>query len=339
MFVRNGTPLPVCLKRMSMPEDLRVAPRSPFEPPPTDRKELHFATLTSVECYRLESGRWAATPATVPDELRSAFECGLTHGASVTVSGHVQGSSKGQLATRVRATVHQSTVELVCRGPRSWRRMADGSFVTTPLSSFDPFPLDWSLAFGGTVRVPAGIDEFSRLPRPAFEARHPLNPLGRGHIVEHARAEGVELPRIELLGDQVRTPEDQPIPGGLGICPPSAALRWVMTPDPRMQLGRESHRSPFFPLHVAPFYLVFDELSPGTAVTLEGMRAGNLTFTIPPPRAVVSWRGAPPSKTGTRLRTLHLDADAGVATLLVQHAIVLPGTKFPRDVVISERPS
>lgn len=339
MFVHNRTRLPVCLKRMSMPEEPRPIDAFPFEPPPADARVIHFASATVAEAYAIEGERLVPIVANLPDALQPTFECGITNGTSVTASGVVEGASGGRLASRVRLGVGREAVELVCRGPRRWQRLSDGRFEATPPRPFEPFALDWALAYGGKVHVPAGVHPGSTLPHPAHDVPHMFNPEGTGYVMTADQADGVALPRVELLDQQVSSPADQPIPGGLTPYVGMGSMRRGNRLDARFQLGRDCHKSPFFPNHAAPFYLVFDELSPGLDLTLQGMKGGVLSLKIPAPRASVEWHAATPFKRGTRLRGVHIDADAARLFLIVQHMVIVSGKRLPREAVVKEQTS
>lgn len=333
MFVHNETPLQARLKRgaiqrpkLPLEEDFAAVHDSP--------DELCLASVTIHERYVYDGVRLRPAPGEFPPELNSAFDAPLTNGTSVTATGIVDGSTSAVLARRVRLLVGPDLVEVVCRGPRWWRTVR-GQIVPSEPPSFAPFKLGWEHSMGGTFTLPPGPDPETGLPQPGGELPHPMNPKGVGYAPMGRYVEGMPLPRVELLGDQLSAVGQEPIPGGLAPAGDLPGMRWRIPYDARTQLPRSSHTSPFFIHHSAPFYLVFDRVVPGTRVEVAGFARGEVQWEIPLPRAQVRWTGAVDGATGTRLRAVHLDLEESALHVLVQHTIVTR-TRLPRTAIISE---
>jgi hypothetical protein len=338
VFVHNETKLRASLKKGAIERPERPLGEDPFNDPGTPTLERVFATVAVHERFRWERGRLIPEAGPLPKELDAAFEAPLTNGTSVTVAGVVDGSTRGMLARRVRLGVGEESLDLVCRGPRQWMRSGQRLVPSEP-APFEPFALDWKHAYGGVLSLPPGRDPRSGLPHPAGELPHPMNPAGVGYAPYGSIREGVPLPRVELLHDQMVSPEDSPIPGGVTPCSDLPNMRWRIPYDPRTQLSRSCHRSPFFIHHPAPFYLVFDALRLDAVVTLTGLRGGDVSFTVPPSRSRVRWDGlSGGSAVGTRIRALHVDVDQSAAHVVVQHTVATRN-RLPRQAIVQEEAS
>ena len=66
------------------------------------------------------------------------------------------------------------------------------------------------------------------------------------------------------------------------------------------------------------------------------MLGGNIQFAVPRPRSFVKWDARGRGASGTRLRSVHIDAETGTIHLIVQHAILMPGDALPRAAVLGE---
>jgi hypothetical protein len=332
VFVHNATGLRARLKRSSIQR-----PTLPLEGNLAGAHdapdELFLASVTIHERYVHDGARLWLDPGEHPRELESAFDAPLTNGTSVTASGVVDGSTSAVLARRVRLVVGPDLIEVVCRGPRQWRTVR-GQLLPSEPTPFEPFKLGWEHAFGGRFVLPPGVDPESGLPQPGGELPHPMNPMGMGYAPGGRYEEGMPLPRVELLADQLSAVGQEPIPGGLGPACDLPGMRWRIPYDPRTQLPRSSHSSPFFIHHSAPFYLVFDTVLPGTRVQVLGFSGGEVQHEVPRPRSRVRWEGAD-GATGTRLRAVHLDLEQGALHLLVQHTLVMR-KRLPRAALITE---
>ncbi len=335
MFVENPTSLRVHLGRASLEENARLSLPLPLEPPPQAERSRRFATLSVHECYRIDRGTLARVQAPLPAELELTFEATATNGTSVTASGLVQGTSRGELARRVRLAVGSEHVELVCRSARYWVRSGAG-FAPSQPRAFEPFSLRWEDAFGGAVHTPPGIEPRTGLPHPGYSSSDLYNPGGTGFLTDEREAEGKPLPRIELLNDQLLHPAARPIPGNIAVCPELVSMRWRNPVDARTDLGRACHRSPFVGYHAGPLHCIFDDVGVGTQVAVEGLLGGTVQFTVPRSRSFVKWDSRGRGASGTRLRTVHVDAELGMVHLIVQHAILMPDDLLPRGAVLGE---
>lgn len=335
MFVDNPTSLRVQLGRAALEENARLSVPVPFAQPPEPERTRRFATLSVHEAYRIERGALVAATAALPSELELTFQATATNGTSVTAAGLVHGTLRGELARRIRLGVGAESVELVCRSPRTWVRTVAG-FAPSQPQPFEPFALGWEHSFGGAVHTPPGIDERTRLPHPGYSSADLYNPGGIGFLTHEREAEGKPLPRIEHLGDQLMHPLARPIPGNIAACPELVSMRWRNPVDARTDLGRTCHHSPFVGYHAGPLHCIFDDVRAGTSVAIEGLLSGTIQFAVPRPRSFVKWDSRGRGASGTRIRAVHVDAEAGVIHLLVQHAILMPGEALPRGAILGE---
>lgn len=336
MFVENHTALRAHLGRASLEENPRLSVPLGLAPQPAPDRTRRFATLTVHEAFGFEGGSLVRMPALLPPELELTMQATATNGTCVMATGMVEGTSRGTLAQRVTLRVGRDAVQLVCRSARTWERTHAG-FVPSKPTAFDPFPLTWTEAFGGVVATPPGVDPHSKLPHPGFTSADLYNPLGKGLVLREEHAEGTPLPRVELLSEQMLRPLDRPIPGGLAPCAEVVSLRWRNPLDERTHFARRCHQSPFVGYHAGSLQCVFEDLSAGTEVAIEGLVGGPLRLLAPRPRTFVRWDSRERGASGSRLRTLLIDSERRVVHVLVQHAILMPGDTLPRGATLGER--
>jgi uncharacterized protein DUF2169 len=129
------------------------------------------------------------------------------------------------------------------------------------------------------------------------------NPFGRGFQLTLEGAEGTALPNLEDPDRPVRTWQDHPTPVCFAPVPRASKLRTDrgVSVD---EYARRATMSPAF-FNIAHPCLLFDELSPGTVVRVEGMaRAGHFECRVPNVRMVAEIR------IDSRTATLPLNRDA-----------------------------
>jgi len=313
MFVRNPTDREIVCKRDHIDFEKHGV-------------SLRFANVMTVDCYRLVNRSWRlATELPVPQALHACFNATAWDGTSVTASGAIAAPPRGKLAQRVGLRVGEIQRTLVARAARRWLRQRDKLVLGTD-EEWQPMALDWSQAFGGSVEMPAGKDPISGLPRPAFVGMHPQNPIGKGFAPED-RAEGLELPRLELLEDQLTRFGELPIPGCFAACGGRLSGLTARIPE-KHPLAMGSYRSLLAPHHVAPAFLIMPWLATGTQVHLNGVET-ELRFELPTSTLKVRARSKHPVRQGTRLRAINLDADAQSVTCVWQHAVVTKRATLP----------
>lgn len=313
MFIRNSTGREIICRR----GDAEL---------PSRGLSVRFANVMSYDCYHQgESSLQVEPEATCPVELRRALDATAWDGTSVTAVGSVRPPEQGLLMRQVALRVGAVARTLVARGPRHWVRRGQEWEPSAP-AAWQPLSMCWTAAFGGSVQLDAGKDETSGLPRPAFTAMHPQNPDGKG-FTPHDRPEGVELPRLELLEDQLTRFGDLPLPGCFAPLEPRLAAM-ASRPHLRHPLHETSYGSLLSPLHVAPGYVVFPWLAAGTRVELTGLN-GALSLSIPAATVRVLASRPRGFGTGVRLRAIHLDADRRQVSCVWQHAFVTERRSLP----------
>ncbi|MCA9625836.1 MAG: DUF2169 domain-containing protein, partial [Myxococcales bacterium] len=195
-----------------------------------------------------------------------------------------------------------------------WESRFRGLSASDP-EPFEPLPLSWNLAFGGTDHRPPGWDHASRLPHPGGPVPYVLNPSGQGFIYDVEQAEGRSLPQIELPGALVRDPGDRPVPAGFAPCPNLMALRAAAIVGEGLSLQSASMREELdkhldLQHHVAPS-CVFPSLAVDERITVLGLGTRPVVVV---PRCPSSLR-LPGRSARCRLRDVHIDADHAVARL------------------------
>lgn len=172
-------------------------------------------------------------------------------------------SSKPVRELDVSVSVRDRRLTLRVHGERLWGKSAV-SLVPSRGAPFERQPIEWELAWGGTM--PDGAD---------LDVR---NPVGRGVDAKPGELEGRPAPCIEDASAPIRSLTDHGPPAGLGVVPmhwqPRVALAgtfdnaWLKE---RMPLPPRD-RSPRFQ-NVAPEALQIDPpLAPGEAIACTGMR-------------------------------------------------------------------
>lgn len=317
---------------------------------PRDAGRLCMAAFMSTEVHRPSdadrgaqegaSGRhpngWEWDPtADVPSAVERARTAPAWIGTSVTVSGFIRMPERGALARRVRVRVGGRSCELVARGRRHWIRDRHALVPSAP-ASWEPLTMSWTEAFGGGHDVPAGREATAGLPYPAHHAAHPTNPSGKGFFTSAEHALDKEVPRIELLDDQLIAFGQMPIPGCFGPCDARGA--GLRLPLPKGHpLAPQGYASPLAMAHSAPAYMIFPWQAEGTAWEVEGFE-GDARGLIPSPQIVVrAHRRAGRARYGARLRALHIDTNTKSMCVVWQHLVLTPARALPDIEIVNRR--
>ncbi len=188
-------------------------------------------------------------------------------GCDVFVMGHAE-APQGEQATdlRVRLAVGGETREVAVFGDRHWEKKNKRLVMSDP-EPFEKIALSFANAYGG------------KTPILGYELPHGYNPGGKGYVMQEDHADGVELPNIEDPQHLIQTWEDQPQPASFA----PVALETLFTVDRGIEYDEETKQQrvkPEFFQNAHPD-LVFQELEPGTPITLEGMSAEPFAFSVP----------------------------------------------------------
>lgn len=297
---------------------------------------LRYATFMTSETYsRRADGKWERLPGEVlPGILQLAVDAPAWDGTSVTASGWIRPPERNHEARRVALTVGDREVVVVARGERRWVGRG-GQLSIGPAAAWTPLRMQWEEAFGGTFDVPAGREERTGFPCPAFVGRHPQNPRGKGFYRSARDAEGKALPRLELLENQLSHFGELPTPGGFAPVPPECVGLSIRLPDSH-PLASGSRHSVVAAHHLAPAYQILSWQPPGTRIVSRGFDS-DFELVIPDPRVRVRPR-RPTRKlrVGTRARLIHVDADSPRATVVWQHAAVTEREELPDLEIVHE---
>lgn len=323
--------------------------------------ELWVATVVVASHFRIGEAALDPLEEAPPRKETSPPDLGrlpLWQGTSVTASGVATGPKAPPFVRPVSLRVGDELRRLIVFGERRWRRDRGGALTASEPAPFEAIPLSWRRAFGGGYDAPPGLLPGTELPVPALRVDHALNPSGVGFYADERAAEGQPLPSIELPDQLVRQWSDRPEPGGFTPCPELPALRLPADPAfaEAMQAaggwppgpGEEQRRRAvdlhmrlaMRMLHHAPGRLIFPRLRPGVAVALEGLGPGAraLRLAIPPsPIRVGIRRGAQPEEIPFAVRSVHLDADEGVASFVHAHSFHHHPDRAPAWVRVVER--
>ena len=151
---------------------------------------------------------------------------------------------------------------------QSWRQDLDALVATEP-EPFEMMPMSWARAFGGVATVGAtGKVPFAE------------NPFGRGFLLTLEGAEGTSLPNLEDPDRLIRTWQDHPAPVCFAPMPRPSKLRTDRGLSVDVQSQRATVSAAFF--NVSHPWLLFDEVSAGTVIRVEGMtRVGRFECRVP----------------------------------------------------------
>ncbi|MFZ1984803.1 MAG: DUF2169 domain-containing protein [Desulfatitalea sp.] len=124
----------------------------------------------------------------------------------VGVVGHAH-SPGGKPVASLPVSVQVGSLEktILVIGNRCWEKKGlFGGVRPSPPEPFVCMPLGYERAYGGEDQGTI----------------YPLNPLGRGFIVDPKKAVGRPLPNIEETEHPIQSPRDQPVPAALGFVAP-----------------------------------------------------------------------------------------------------------------------
>lgn len=319
MFVKNTTRHRPVLARGSMTEQTGVA------------------SITIDADYTITAGALEPREAPLepePADPPSISGHALWAGASVTAVGTVHGPSRPPHVRPVCLTVGAEVRRIIVFGERRWEPSPSGCDLRVgPAAPFDAMPLSFDRAFGGFYDLPPGVDPIEKLPHPGGRIHYPLNGRGRGFYGDAASAAGQWLPNIELPDQLVSRWNATPEPAGFAPCSDLAGLRLTTMADSlaRQARPRADALAAIEELvaanalahalrlqHHAPGRLIFDSLTPGTVVRIDGVGPRALELTLPP--SPIRVEAAP----GRReipfvVRRLHIDADRAIARVTYGH--------------------
>jgi hypothetical protein len=236
----------------------------------------------------------------------------IRSGVSVTATGHVY--APGGKATKADASLSVGSEQRVVRafGPRVWREGMFGVLSPTSPLPFDRVPMSWELAYGGAVlRKTSTIKhEGQEYIVPAHPVAFPHNGDGTGFYLERGDALENPLPQLEHPDMPVRAWDDRPHPVCFAPYPLRGGMRLMAltTQDDKLDLNRMGRLT----TRAAP-WLVFNEVLPGTPITLRGMRprGESLAFVVPEVPAVVRVViGKLRTSLPLRVEAIDIDADA-----------------------------
>ncbi|AKT39707.1 DUF2169 domain-containing protein [Chondromyces crocatus] len=317
MLVRNKSGRQVSLARTVVNDDLSVA------------------ALVVSSHYRAQNGALdplrevpVPTPADPPDRRMIA----LWRGVSVTAAGDAYCPVTPPFVRPVALRVGPEIRRLLVFGDRRWTRGNDGGLSVTAPAKFDPMPLSFSRAFGGSHELGPGLFPGTDLPMPRLQVAYPLNPAGVGFYESVASAEDQLLPNIELPDQLVQRVDDRPEPAGFSSCPELPALRLTedtmssrdgQPPRGLQPLSIEQRLSlSLRALHHAPGRLIFARVPVGTEMTLDGLGAAASAIRFEVPRSPIRVgirRGRGDEEIAPSLRSVHIDARSSVVSLVHAH--------------------
>ena len=91
-------------------------------------------------------------------------------------------------------------------------------------------------------------------------------------------------------------------------------------------------------IHHAPGRLIFARIPPATVLLLDGLGKSQLRFEVPPsPVRIELERRESQAEVAFSLRSVHIDADAGVVEIVHGHAFYYPPQKAPSWIRVLER--
>jgi hypothetical protein len=270
-----------------------------------------------------------------PPDIRDTL---LWRGTSVTAFGHVAGPARPPYARKVRLVAAGRALELAVFGERYWEKGPGDRFTQAPAARFDAIPLSWCHAFGGAVELAPGYFPGTELPHPGGTVANPLNPGGRGLIVDRSRAHGAALPNIEDPARLMTHPFDAPTPAGIAPCPALTALRALGMTEGGSGTVTENLDRVMHLQHHAPSGMIFREpLGAGAPIEIAGLGAEPIATRVPASPIVVTLRArssdevAPP-----RVRSVHVDANARQLRVTWGHFRRYDVRHAPRFVAVKE---
>jgi hypothetical protein len=320
MFVHNPTSLDVSLASGRISDEIAVA------------------ALVVNLALGIDGDRLVTLPepfgASETDPLADVRRARLWHGVSVTAAGHAVGPRRAPYVCPVILRVGGAERRLIVFGRRRWERRLSGGLEPSPAQPFDRIALSFERAFGGGYDLPPGLMPGTNLPHPGMRVGYPLNQHGTGYYPDERAAIGAPLPSIERPDQLVKRWNDAPEPAGFTPCSDLVAWRLRNTipataqeDDAKSALLRTLRMQ-----HHAPPSLIFEDVTSGTPIDLQGLSGGPLRFLVPGSPARVSIVGARKVETEVqpRLRALHVDADRHAIRLVFAHAFHYHPQRPPR---------
>ena len=336
MFVKNTTRYRPVLARGKMTEKTAVA------------------SITLDADYAIAEGALEpreTPPEPAPGDPPSTSGFALWAGASVTAVGTVYGPTKPPYIRTVCMTVGSEVRRVTVFGDRRWEPSPGGDLRAGSPAPFDALPLSFDRAFGGFYDLPPGLDPIEKLPHPGGRIAYPLNDRGRGYYGDAASAAGQWLPNIELPDQLVTRWDATPEPAGFAPCAELPALRLTGIAESiaqqiyrgehlisdAMEINRPNTLGYGLRLqHDAPGRLIFDTLTPGITVHIDGLGARALGLTLPPSPIRVA--AAPGSRDiHFAIRRLHVDADRATARVTYGHSFRYHTDRAPAWLHVSTR--
>jgi len=191
--------------------------------------------LLAADVYLAEPDRSSLRAAGEIALLKTATDV-LLSGTAVAPAPDTRVADVGLLVGPVRRVLRVF-------GERRWTRGLLGWHLTDP-EPWQQLALSWELAYGGVAPLQPGQ---------AVPAYEPRNPVGLGYLAPGQEPlEGQRLPRIEDAAQPIASPDDRPVPAGLGPIAPTWMPRrqYAGTYDEAWMAGR----APYLPLDFDPRY-------------------------------------------------------------------------------------
>jgi len=264
----------------------------------------------------------------------------LWHGVSVTAMGHAAGPPNAPFVCPVILRVGSAERRLIVFGERRWERRPGGGLEPSPALPFDRIALSFGAAFGGGYDLPPGLMPGTDLPHPGLRVGYPLNEHGIGYYPDERAATGSPLPNVERPDQLLRRWNDAPEPAGFTPCSDLGAWRMRDT-SPATAQDEDAESVLLRTLrmqHHAPPSLIFEDVTPGAPIELQGLGRGPLRFVVPEAPARVSIVGARKleSQVRARLRALHVDADRRAVRLVFAHTFHYDPKRPPRWIRVAD---
>lgn len=319
MYLVNNTPIPVALV-------------------PNAERDRVVTLLVLAATYEIEPRRLVVAEEQRPLVLLSlspyVSDAQISKvGVSVCATGFVYPREPGARQAIARLCVGEAEIVIAAFGKRVWREGLGGALTATTPLPIERVEMTWQNAYGGSVWRPTSVIKVKSGEEaivPEHDEAFPLNIDGVGYYPSRKDAVDQPLPQLERPEQLITRWEDQPEPVCFAPYPLYGGLRaqTVLTDDSTVDYARHGRA-----LSRAAPRTTFEEILPGTVITLQGMRpAGEaLSFTVPPPPVIVD---AAAGARGSRLRlsvdAIDIDAEARVARIayralfsyeLIQHEI------------------
>jgi len=322
---------------------------------------VSIAAVVVASHYRIENDRLVPLeepPAPLPTSPPDVSKLPLWKGVSVTAAGAALCPLRAPFACPVSLRVGAEERRLTVFGERRWRKSPSGDLVATAPERFEAIALSFQRALGGAYDLPPGLFPGTDLPFPGLRVMYPQNPTGVGFYENAASATDQLLPNIEQADRLLQRWDDRPEPGGFTPCPDLVALRFPTDPKAQEEIEKAQEARErgvkmtgritgsiegdldlaLRMFHYAPGRLIFPRVPMGTAISLEGLGARALHFTVPqsPVRAGTR-RDGKNEEIRPALRSVHVDADGEIVSFVHDHAFHYSPANAPEWVRVIER--